>query len=125
QAGYGSTGRVVRSSASVKETKPTPRCSSSWSVAIRSVTDRPQRSNRQTRTTSMSRRTGGFHQPLTPFPLHRSRVHLTDVQGDRPTTPGRVLPHRPVLHDQRLLIVGRNTGIPLFLYQNCFKTPPF
>src|SRR5215831_1017538 len=47
---------VVRSSASVKETKPTPRCSSSCRVASRSVTDRPQRSRRQTSTTSISRR---------------------------------------------------------------------
>jgi hypothetical protein len=47
---------VVRSSASVNETNPTPRCSSSWSVASRSVTDRPQRSSLQTSTTSMSRR---------------------------------------------------------------------
>ena len=47
---------VVRSSASVSDTKPTPRCSSSWSVASRSVTDRPQRSSRHTSTTSISRR---------------------------------------------------------------------
>jgi hypothetical protein len=32
---------VVRSNASVSDTKPTPRCSSSWKVASRSVTDRP------------------------------------------------------------------------------------
>jgi hypothetical protein len=37
---------VVRSSASVRETNPTPRCSSSWNVASRSATDRPQRSSR-------------------------------------------------------------------------------
>jgi hypothetical protein len=47
---------VVRSSASVSDTKPTPRCSSSWRVASRSVTDRPQRSRRQTSTTSIPRR---------------------------------------------------------------------
>src|ERR1039458_7359948 len=34
----GSKGRHDRSSASVSETNPTPRCSSSWSVASRSVT---------------------------------------------------------------------------------------
>jgi len=47
---------VVRSSASLSDTKPTPRCSSSCSVASRSVTDRPQRSSRQTSTRSISRR---------------------------------------------------------------------
>ena len=47
---------VVRSKASVRETKPTPRWSSSWSVASRSVTDRPHRSSRHTSTTSISRR---------------------------------------------------------------------
>jgi hypothetical protein len=47
---------VVRSRASVRETNPTPRCSSSWSVASRSVTDRPQRSSRHTSTKSISRR---------------------------------------------------------------------
>ena len=47
---------VVRSRASVSETKPTPRCSSSWRVASRSATDLPQRSRRQTSTTSISLR---------------------------------------------------------------------
>src|ERR1700691_5885928 len=47
---------VVRSSASVRETNPTPRWSSSWRVASRSVTDLPQRSSRHTNTTSISRR---------------------------------------------------------------------
>src|ERR1039457_1743771 len=47
---------VVRSSASVSETKPTPRCCSSWRVASRSATDRPHRSKRHTSTTSISRR---------------------------------------------------------------------
>jgi hypothetical protein len=52
----GSKGRHDRSSASVSETNPTTRCSSSWSVASRSVTDRPQRSSRHTSTRSSSRR---------------------------------------------------------------------
>jgi hypothetical protein len=47
---------VVRSSASVSDTKPTPRCCSSCRVTSRSVTERPQRSRRQTSTTSISRR---------------------------------------------------------------------
>ena len=47
---------VVRSSASVNDTNPTPRWLSSWSVATRSATDRPQRSRRHTSTTSISRR---------------------------------------------------------------------
>src|SRR5208283_2975957 len=47
---------VVRSNASVSETKPTPRCSSSCSVLSRSVTERPQRSKRQTSTVSSSLR---------------------------------------------------------------------
>ena len=45
---------VVKSSASVRETNPTPRCSSSWRVASRSVTDRPQRSSRAGRRTPAS-----------------------------------------------------------------------
>jgi hypothetical protein len=47
---------VVKSSASVSETNPTPRCSSSCSVLSRSVTERPQRSKRHTSTVSISRR---------------------------------------------------------------------
>src|ERR1035438_3509198 len=47
---------VVRSRASFRETKSTPRWSSSWSVASKSATDRPQRSNRHPSTTSISRR---------------------------------------------------------------------
>src|ERR1035437_1162647 len=47
---------VVRSSASVSDTKPTPRCSSSCSVVSKSVTDLPPRSSRHTSTTSISRR---------------------------------------------------------------------
>ena len=49
---------VVRSSASVSGTKPTPRCSSSWSVASRSVTERPQRSSRQTSPKSRKKKKG-------------------------------------------------------------------
>src|SRR5271166_2278374 len=47
---------VVRSNASVSDTKPTPRGSSSCRVASRSVTDLPQRSSRHTTTTSISLR---------------------------------------------------------------------
>ena len=76
---------VVRSSASVSDTKPTPRCSSSWSVASRSVTDRPQRSSRQTSTTSISRRRAApavFHELLA-WP-HRSRPHGRSRQWSSP-----------------------------------------
>ena len=41
----------------------------------------------------------------------RPGVHLADLQSDRPAAPGGILPHRPVLHRQRLLIVGGNAGI--------------
>jgi hypothetical protein len=47
---------VVRSRASVSEIKPTPRSVNSPRVVIRSATDRPQRSSRQTTITSTSRR---------------------------------------------------------------------
>ena len=47
---------VFRSNASVTETKPTPGAVSSCNVDTRSATDRPRRSNRQTSTTSISRR---------------------------------------------------------------------
>jgi hypothetical protein len=47
---------VVRSSASLSETKPMLRSVSSWSVVTRSSRERPHRSSRQTSTTSISRR---------------------------------------------------------------------
>ena len=47
---------LFRSNASVTETKPTPGAVSSCNVDTRSATDRPRRSNRQTSTTSISRR---------------------------------------------------------------------
>lgn len=47
---------VVRSSASVSETKPMPRCCGSSRVVSRSVIDRSQRPKRQTRTTLISPR---------------------------------------------------------------------
>ena len=47
---------VVRSSASQSDTNPTSSAFSSWSVFTRSPSDRPQRSSRQTRTRSISRR---------------------------------------------------------------------
>src|SRR5262249_42438133 len=42
--------------------------------------------------------------------LRRPGVHLTDLHGDSSTTPSRILPHRPILLSQRLLIIGRNAG---------------
>jgi hypothetical protein len=47
---------VVRSRASVSDTKPTLMSLSSCSVVTRSINERPQRSSRHTRTTSISRR---------------------------------------------------------------------
>jgi hypothetical protein len=41
----------------------------------------------------------------------RSRAHLADLQGDHPAAPGGILPHGPVLHRQRLLIIRRDTRI--------------
>ena len=102
---------VVRSSASVSDTKPTPRCSSSWSVASRSVTDRPQRSSRHTSTTSISRRRAASSSFSRASRLRRTGAHLADLQGDRPAAPGGILPHGAALHRKCLLIVRGNAGV--------------
>jgi hypothetical protein len=56
QAGHRAAGWRRQISTSFSETKPTPRCLSSWSVASKSVTDRPQRSRRAPELCRFSRR---------------------------------------------------------------------
>ena len=102
---------VVRSSASVSETKPTPRCSSSCRVASRSVTDRPQRSSRQTNTTSISRRRAASSSCSRRLPLGSARADFFDLQSDRPTSASGVFPQGTGLHRDGLLILGRNAGV--------------
>jgi hypothetical protein len=55
--------------------------------------------------------TGGFQQFLAGFSFRRARVYLADLQSNRPAAPRGILPHGPVLHRQRLLIIRRDTGI--------------
>src|SRR6185437_11174551 len=102
---------VVRSSASVSETKPTPRCSSSCRVASRSVTERPQRSSRHTRTTVDFTTARGFDELFTSLSLDSAGTDITDLQGDRPAASCNVLPQRTYLHRERLLIVRRNARV--------------
>jgi hypothetical protein len=95
--------------ASVSDTKPTPRCSSSWSVASRSVTEWPQRSNCHTSTTISRRRAASSS--FCEFSLGRPGADLTDVRGDGPVAPSGIFAHGATLHGQRLLIVCGNAGI--------------
>lgn len=92
---------VVRSNASVTETKPAPSAVSSRNVDTRSATDRPHRSNRQTRTTSMSRSFAG----------DRARAHFLTLFDHRPATLQSVLPQRPKPQGQRLLFERRDARI--------------
>ena len=102
---------VVRSSASVRETKPTPRCSSSWRVASRSVTERPQRSSHHTSTRSISRRRAASNNFSRASRRTAPELTSRTCKAIMPTSPGCILPHCPVLHRQRLLVVRGNTGI--------------
>ena len=102
---------VVRSSASVSETKPTPRCCSSWSVETRSATDRPQRSKRHTSTTSISRRRAAAISVVAQLALRRAGADLFDLRDDGPAALGGVFAHGADLQRQCLLIVRGNAGV--------------
>ena len=74
---------VVRSSASDRDTNPTPSAFSSWSVFTKSTADRPQRSSRQTRTQSISRlRDASMRLPL--GSCRGPRPHVLHFDGDGP-----------------------------------------
>ena len=53
----------------------------------------------------------GLQQFLAGFSPHCPRVHLTHLQGDRPSAASRVLAHGPVLHHESLLVAGRDPGV--------------
>src|SRR5438270_8162965 len=40
-----------------------------------------------------------------------NKWNVSHLHCDRPTAPGGILPHAPVLHRQRLLIIGGDPGI--------------
>ena len=84
---------VVRSRASVTETKTTSSAVSSCNVDTRSATDRPHRSNRQTRTTSMSRRRAESIS-RSRIARDRTRAHFLTSLGHRPATLQSGLPQR-------------------------------
>jgi hypothetical protein len=75
------------------------------------VTDRPQRSRRQTNTRSISRRRAASRMRSRASSLRRAGVHFADLQGDRPAATGDIVTHRPVLHRQSLLVSRGNAGI--------------
>jgi hypothetical protein len=103
--------RVVKSSASVNETKPTPGCSSSCSVASRSVTDRPQRVQPPHQDDIDLPATCGLQQLFAGLPSRRAGANLTNLHDYCPAAPGGILAHGAILHRQRLLVVCGNTGI--------------
>jgi hypothetical protein len=43
--------------------------------------------------------------------LHRTGANFTYFERDRPTAPGGILSHGPILHGQGLLIAGGHAGI--------------
>jgi len=51
------------------------------------------------------------HHCCASLPLCRARTHLPDLHRNGPASPGNILPHRPTLHREGLLIVGRTTGV--------------
>ena len=86
QAGHRATGGVVRSSASVSDTNPTPQCSSSCSVASRSVTTGPAiQSPDQPHIDLTAARP--FHQLLAEFPFDCTGADLADLHRDGPAAP--------------------------------------
>ncbi len=55
--------------------------------------------------------TGGFQSFLAGFPSRCPEYHLPDLQGNRLAAQGGILPHRPVLHRQSLLVIRGNAGV--------------
>lgn len=94
---------VVRPSASLNETTPTPRWlqfPTGWPVG-------PLLTGRDPGTRPTPRLFpdgGGLDHVLAGLSPHRSGVDLADLPSNRPAAPGNVLPHRPVLHCEGLLI---------------------
>ena len=77
-----------------------------WCVLTRSTSDRPQRSSRQTRTRSISRRLAAamsfsrWGRVVAPEP------HVLNLDGNGPMPPLGIVPHHRELHGQCLLVVG-------------------
>ena len=101
---------VVRSSASVSETKPTPRWlqfPAGWPVG-------PLLTGRDPGTRPTPRLFpdgGGLDHVLAGLSPRRSGVDLADLPSNRPAAPGNVLPPRPVLHCEGLLINCGDAGV--------------
>src|SRR5262249_33301728 len=55
--------------------------------------------------------TGGLQEFLASFPPHRPGVHLADSAYRWSAAPGCILPHRLILHRQRLLVIRLNARI--------------
>jgi hypothetical protein len=53
----------------------------------------------------------GLDQFLASLTLEGTGANLTDLHGDRPTSPGGILPHGATLHRKCLLIVGGNARV--------------
>jgi hypothetical protein len=86
-------------------TKPTPRCSSSCSVAHGSVTERPQRSSRHTSTKWISRRRAVSSGRFLASSFCRFGVHLAHLHGNHPAAPDGIFPQGAVLNRQSLLVL--------------------
>ena len=102
---------VVRSSASVSDTKPTPR----WLQLLKGcqqIRYRPAPAVQPPHQHNIDLATaGGLQQFLASFSLGRTGADLTDIHGNGPAPPGSVLLHGATLHRQRLLIVRGNAGV--------------
>ena len=102
----------IRTKASVSETNPTLRCSSSCNVAGRSVTERPQRSKRQTITTSISRWRAASINGSRAWRLAAPEPTSRDLHGYGPAAAGSIFAQHPDLHREGLLIIRGNACVP-------------
>ena|GEM_PF-6768122 len=108
----------LRVIASVNDTNPTRRCSSSRSVASRSVTYLPPSIQPPHQYHIDFPATCSLHQFFPHLPPRHTRTDLSYLHRSGPSYAGWLLAHAPVLHWQRLVILRGNAGMQAGT--NCF-----
>ena len=101
---------VVRSSASLSETKPTSSGASSCRVETRSTSERPQRVEPPHDDLVELPPTGRLKKFLSFGPQAHTRANILDFQGNSPATLGDVIAHLSQLQRERLLVMPRDPG---------------
>ena len=97
----------VRTSVSVSETQPTPRCSNNWSVPSGIATGRPDQSGRQIYTALIFRRCAASSSFSWATHFAAPESTFLDLHSHRPPSPYGAFRRGPLWHGKCLLIPRR------------------